>query len=67
MDTFEPGSNMPESLTGISRRITRLQRQYQLYLDRSTPFVAYRWASFAGLAVIFMLRILLSQGVSLFL
>ena len=39
-------------------------RQYQFYLDRSTPHVAYRWIATAGLFALFALRIVLAQGVS---
>lgn len=37
-------------------------RQYQVLLDRVTPFVLYRWLGTAGLLGLFMLRIVLSQG-----
>lgn len=37
-------------------------RTYQLYVDRTTPHVAARWASEALLLFIFMLRIVFSQG-----
>lgn len=40
-------------------------RQYQFYLDRSTPHVAYRWVATAGLFAVFSLRIVLAQGVSI--
>ncbi|CAO1614770.1 unnamed protein product [Parajaminaea phylloscopi] len=38
------------------------QMRLQAALDRTTPFVARRWGATAGLLVLFMLRIVLSQG-----
>lgn len=38
---------------------------YQSYLDRSVPHVLHRWLGTAGLVVVFLLRIVLAQGVSL--
>lgn len=35
---------------------------YQTYLDKSTPFTAYRWIGTGSLLVIFFLRIFLEQG-----
>lgn len=37
---------------------------YQSYLDRSVPHVLHRWLGTAGLVVVFLLRIVLAQGVS---
>lgn len=49
---------------GLQERFINAQRQYQQLLDRVTPFVLYRWLGTAGLFAVFMLRILLAQGVS---
>lgn len=35
---------------------------YQSYLDKSTPYVAYRWAATGTLFVLFALRIIFAQG-----
>lgn len=35
---------------------------YQTYLDKSTPFVAYRWAGTGALFLLFALRIIVAQG-----
>jgi hypothetical protein len=37
---------------------------YQTYLDRSVPHTLHRWLGTAGLVVLFLLRIVLAQGVS---
>ncbi|ORX98263.1 retrieval of early ER protein Rer1 [Basidiobolus meristosporus CBS 931.73] len=37
-------------------------RRYQAWLDSTTPYVAPRWGAFGVLLVIFMLRIIISQG-----
>lgn len=41
-------------------RVTQIR--LQAALDRTTPFVGRRWAATTGLLVLFMLRIVLSQG-----
>lgn len=46
---------------------SKLQRQYQQFLDRWTPHVLHRWLALAGLLVVFFLRIVLAQGVSIHL
>jgi hypothetical protein len=51
----------------ISAQYHKLWRQYQHQLDRVTPFVLYRWIGTTVLAVLFGLRILLVQGVSVFI
>ena len=35
---------------------------YQSYLDKCTPYTAYRWIGTAVLLTLFFLRILLAQG-----
>jgi len=35
---------------------------FQAYLDKSTPFMAYRWTGTGVLFVCFCLRIFLAQG-----
>ena len=43
---------------------TKLSRQYRQLLDRAAPHMMYRWLGTLGLVSLFMLRILLAQGVS---
>lgn len=63
-DSDGPGSSVPPALQPLQGYYHKVMRQYQFYLDRSTPHVAYRWTATAGLFTIFALRIVLAQGVS---
>jgi len=49
----------------LTNHYVKVQRQYQQILDRWTPFVLKRWLATAGLLALFMLRIVLAQGVRL--
>ena len=64
-DSDVPGNFLPPALQPLQHYYNRFMRQYQFYLDRSTPHVAYRWVGTAGLFTIFGLRIVLAQGVSI--
>ena len=55
----------PSPAQNITAQYTKIHRTYQQVLDRWTPFVLYRWLATAGLLCVFMLRIILAQGVSL--
>lgn len=46
----------------VTAHTSRLQRQYQALLDKSTPFVTYRWVGTGAFLMIFFLRVLLAQG-----
>ncbi|KAH6661094.1 retrieval of early ER protein Rer1 [Truncatella angustata] len=46
----------------VTAQTSKIQRQYQAYLDKSTPFVTYRWVGTASFLLIFFLRIFLAQG-----
>lgn len=35
---------------------------YQSYLDKSTPFMTYRWIGTAALLMVFFVRILVAEG-----
>jgi len=61
------GSSFPPPLQPLEVHITKWQRKYQQTLDKLTPHVYQRWAGTAGLIALFLLRIVLSQGVSSFL
>ena len=62
MSDTDSGDSTPAQK--VTEKYLRLQRQYQQVLDRLTPFILNRWLSTAGLLCVFMLRIVLSQGVS---
>ncbi|KAG9312123.1 retrieval of early ER protein Rer1 [Chiua virens] len=59
MSSDEPASTPLQTVQGY---ISNAQRQYQKNLDRWTPHVLNRWLATLGLLVLFMLRIVLSQG-----
>lgn len=64
-DSDGPRSLLPPALQPLQHYYNRVMRQYQFYLDRSTPHIAYRWVATAGLFGVFALRIVLAQGVSI--
>lgn len=59
MDGPEPDTTPFDAITTQSNRLVR---QYQAYLDKSTPYVSYRWASTGFLLIFFFLRIVIAQG-----
>ncbi|KAL8706309.1 MAG: hypothetical protein Q9201_000628 [Fulgogasparrea decipioides] len=59
MDAPEPDST---PFAAVSAQTTRLGRLYQSYLDKSTPYTAYRWIGTGVLLALFFLRIVLAQG-----
>lgn len=44
------------------QRKSNLEARWQTIVDRTTPYIQYRWASFGVLLFLFMLRILVAQG-----
>lgn len=64
MSSSDSGSSSGGPLQPVMAQYTKYSRQYQQVLDKITPFVLYRWLGFAGILGLFMLRILLAQGVS---
>jgi hypothetical protein len=61
----DPGtSSVPGFMQPVATQYNKYTRQYQALLDRSAPHVAQRWLATAGLVAIFILRVVLSQGVS---
>ncbi|MCJ1333457.1 retention in endoplasmic reticulum protein 1 [Thelotrema lepadinum] len=58
MDAPEPETPFA-SVAGTTSRFTR---QYQALLDKSTPFVIYRWVGTAVLLVFFFIRIIFAEG-----
>ncbi|KAL2068206.1 hypothetical protein VTL71DRAFT_16304 [Oculimacula yallundae] len=59
MDSMEPEQT---PFAAVSAHTSRLQRQYQAWLDKSTPYTPYRWLGTAGILSFFFLRIFLAQG-----
>ncbi|KAJ5438524.1 uncharacterized protein N7458_009522 [Penicillium daleae] len=59
MDVPEPELS---PFTAVTAHTSKLTRQYQAYLDASTPYTTYRWVGSALLLVIFFLRIVFAQG-----
>ncbi|KAL8843035.1 MAG: hypothetical protein Q9205_004453 [Flavoplaca limonia] len=59
MDAVEP-DNTP--FAAVSAQTSKLGRIYQSYLDKSTPYTAYRWISTAVLLALFFVRIVVAQG-----
>jgi len=59
MDAPEPDSTPFDAVT---LHTNRLMRQYQAYLDKSTPYVSYRWIGTGAVLLLFFLRIVIAQG-----
>ncbi|KAL1986859.1 hypothetical protein VTN96DRAFT_5512 [Rasamsonia emersonii] len=59
MDAAEPEQT---PFTAVTAHTSKLARQYQAYLDKVTPYTAYRWIGTAIFLFIFFLRIILAQG-----
>lgn len=59
----DPDSNLPPLVQQAQDQYRKYARQYQFYLDRTTPHVTQRWAAIGGLYTIFMLRVIFSEGV----
>ncbi|KAI9362825.1 retrieval of early ER protein Rer1 [Pilaira anomala] len=51
-----------ENQNSFSTRKSELEARWQTAIDRLTPYTTYRWIGFSVLLVLFMLRIILSQG-----
>ncbi|CAF9918991.1 MAG: hypothetical protein HETSPECPRED_003916 [Heterodermia speciosa] len=59
MDSQEPDQT---PFAAVSAQTSRFTRLYQSYLDKSTPFTAYRWSATGAFLIIFFLRIVIAQG-----
>ncbi|MCJ1298634.1 hypothetical protein MMC08_001424 [Hypocenomyce scalaris] len=59
MDAPEPDQT---PFAAVSAQTSRFTRRYQAYLDKSTPYVTYRWISTGVLLLVFLLRIVIAQG-----
>lgn len=58
----DPDSNLPPLVQQAQDQYRKYARQYQFYLDKTTPHVTQRWLGIGGLYVIFMLRVVISEG-----
>ncbi|KAF2761149.1 retrieval of early ER protein Rer1 [Pseudovirgaria hyperparasitica] len=58
MDAPEPDT----PFAAVSSQATRFGQIYQAYLDKSTPYVPYRWVGTGTVFVLFGLRIIFAQG-----
>nr|CDI54420.1 related to RER1 protein [Melanopsichium pennsylvanicum 4] len=56
------GSSAPPHIQQFIAHTNQLQQRYQSFLDSTTPYPLHRWATTAVLLLLFMLRIVLSQG-----
>ncbi|KAL8953938.1 MAG: hypothetical protein Q9222_000225 [Ikaeria aurantiellina] len=59
MDAPEPEFT---PFAAVSAQTSRIGRLYQSYLDKSTPYTAYRWIGTGVLLAFFFLRIVVAQG-----
>ncbi|EME41466.1 hypothetical protein DOTSEDRAFT_73773 [Dothistroma septosporum NZE10] len=58
MDAPEPET----PFAAVSTYSNRFQMMYQTYLDKSTPYITYRWIGTAVVFVLFAARIVFAQG-----
>ncbi|KAA6412737.1 MAG: RER1 protein [Lasallia pustulata] len=59
MDAPEPEQT---PFAAVSAQTSRFTRQYQAYLDKSTPYTTYRWIGTGVLLLAFLVRIVIAQG-----
>ena len=62
----QPPFALPPALQPLEAQYLKYQRQYQQLIDRTTPYMLNRWLATGGLIALFALRIVLSQGVSVY-
>ncbi|KAJ4349718.1 uncharacterized protein N0V89_008335 [Didymosphaeria variabile] len=58
MDAPEPDT----PFSAVTAQTTKYGRMFQAYLDKSTPFTAYRWIGTGVLFVLFAIRIFVAEG-----
>jgi hypothetical protein len=56
------GCDREQSSVRASCGLTKFWQQYQALLDRSTPYVLYRWIGTGVGLMIFFLRVFMAQG-----
>ena len=55
-------SHHGETIFTKRRGVLTLEQMYQAYLDKSTPFITYRWVGTGVLFLLFAMRIVFAQG-----
>lgn len=60
----DPDANLPPLVQQAQDQYRKYARQYQTYLDRTTPHIVQRWAGTAGVYLLFLMRVAIGQGVS---
>lgn len=60
------GPSVPEALKPLMAQYEKYSRMLQYQVDRTTPHTVNRWIAIAGLNALFLLRIVMAQGVSCF-
>ncbi|KAG8759794.1 hypothetical protein FRC14_004968 [Serendipita sp. 396] len=58
----DPDANLPPLVQQAQDQYRKYSRQYQYYLDRTTPHVVQRWLATGGIFALFMLRVIIAQG-----
>lgn len=51
-----------EKVEALRAKIHKYQKLHQHYVDKTVPYVTYRWIGFTVLLLVFMCRILFAQG-----
>ncbi|KAI1268687.1 retrieval of early ER protein Rer1 [Xylariaceae sp. FL1019] len=59
METIETDQT---PFAAVTAQTSKIQRQYQTVLDRSTPYVLYRWIATGVALSLFFLRVFIAQG-----
>lgn len=54
--------NHGETIMARNCRVLTFEQMYQAYLDKSTPFITYRWVGTGVLFLLFAARIVFAQG-----
>ena len=55
-------SNHGVSVVADNCAVLTFEQMYQAYLDKSTPFITYRWVGTGVLFLLFAMRIVFAQG-----
>lgn len=60
---FGEGPPVPEVLKPLMAQYEKYTRMYQYHIDRTVPHTVSRWLTTAGLNAIFLLRVVMAEGV----
>lgn len=61
METFDTGRDV-NIMTKGKHLSSSISRQYQIFLDRTTPYLAARWIFSGCVLLLFMLRVIIGEG-----